>query len=169
MAGVNDLCAGLGSDVQDQGKLKRLAVKLRKSNRNLFLNFSILNDLINIQNDTFTHQVNQFHPKNLVTSTLTQVKELTSEDFNFNSEEIPDLLFLADTTRIEYILSSIFMKSAKRNNYYQGADMVKVMVCVKDQENVGSILDQSEDEGKLLLRVVVVDHGEDLNSFKMKE
>jgi hypothetical protein len=58
------------------------------------------------------------------------------EKFIFQSAKLPDIFLLADTTRIYYILSILIMKCAKRNDYYHGADMVKVIASVEDDDMI---------------------------------
>ena len=131
---TDELCDTL---IQNQdSELKKQALELRKSNKFLFLNFCHFNDLINIQNKTFTQQSKEFQPISLITSVQSQIKEL----FNLNpilefDENLPKFL-LGDEPRLTYILACLIKNSIGRN---KECCQIKVSTCIKDDEQIDLI------------------------------
>ena len=59
---IVSLCTLLSKD-DTPSAVQKLAVEVKRSNCDLFLNFCQFNDLINLQNDTFYREMTEFKPK----------------------------------------------------------------------------------------------------------
>ena len=56
--------------------LRNLVLDVKRSNCDLFLNFCQFNDLINIQNDSFSQNLTEFYPSKTILEVVKEAKEL---------------------------------------------------------------------------------------------
>jgi hypothetical protein len=84
-----------------------------------------LDDLINIQNETFQHQVLEFNPKKLIKSILKDTKGRIEFQPFVELTKMPSVL-LGDSNRVKYIVSCLLKNAADRNKYQGLTEYVKV-------------------------------------------
>ena len=62
--------------VQEDTVLKNLALDLKKTNSDMFIQFCKFNDITNIQNDTFCQEMKEFDPESLIVSIVSETQKL---------------------------------------------------------------------------------------------
>ena len=115
--------------------LSNLALELRKSNKFLFLNFCQFNDLINIQNDTFTQHLKEFDPENLIRKIALQTNEFFDKEPVLKFDQIPTLV-MGDDYRLTYILACMMENSVKRNRQFEDCGNIGVSVKIEDENEI---------------------------------
>ena len=84
-----------------------MALDVKRSNCNLFLNFCQFSDQIAIQNDSFSSYMTEFSPETIVNAVLQEARELFDCVLELEVEEMQQESVLADETRFKYILLSL--------------------------------------------------------------
>lgn len=97
---------------------------LKKSNYNLILNFCQFEDIINIQNDTFTHKIIEFDPAQLINSVACETKEILDYRPVLEVNRMPNTLFGND--RIKYILSCLIQSQCDRIKRGDETPLIKI-------------------------------------------
>jgi hypothetical protein len=90
--------------------------------------------MIDIQNNNFTQQLNEFKPKQLVTAVATEMRDLLHHEPRLKFHKVPKLL-LGDSARVKYILLCLMQTAVDRNKEnlkFRTLEMVKVSVSVSD-------------------------------------
>jgi len=111
--------------------LRNLVLDVKRSNCDLFLNFCQFNDLINIQNDSFSQDMTTFYPNKTILEVVKEAKELFNCEVQFEGDETLRKV-LGDEKRVKYILFCLVQTANIRSKQKR----VRVSLSIEKDESL---------------------------------
>jgi len=111
--------------------LRNLVLDVKRSNCDLFLNFCQFNDLINIQNDSFSQDMTTFYPNKTILEVVKEAKELFNCEVQFEGNETLRKV-LGDEKRVKYILFCLVQTANIRSKQKR----VRVSLSIEKDESL---------------------------------
>jgi hypothetical protein len=111
--------------------LRNLVLDVKRSNCDLFLNFCQFNDLINIQNDSFSQDMTTFYPNKTILEVVKEAKELFNCEVQFEGDETLRKV-LGDEKRVKYILFCLVQTANIRSKQKR----VRVSISIEKDESL---------------------------------
>jgi len=116
-------------------ELHKVVFDLKKSNYNLILNYCQFEDLINIQNDSFSTKIMEFDPETLIKSVLSETEEILDFRPCLEAKNLPPKLFGDD--RIKYILSCLIQSQCERTTKgNEKSPLIKISAYISDEQQI---------------------------------